>query len=291
MKRLLIRLSEETSVGISDLLLGLGAGAVSEEEVESGNLAIYAYFEEKAELEEVIATVRDFLYPLNGIQEAPRFETSYIHPEDWEGWKSYLKPVRASRRIVIKPPWEKLRRTEGETKVVEINPATAFGTGHHETTRICISYLDQLLEKSSGYSVFDVGCGSGVLGICSIFLGASISFCADIDPNAARETVLNSARNGISEKVKVWCGSLDCTLRKFDVVVSNTSKETLVSIKDSLRKRLASSGFLIISGIQASEKRLVSDIYISSGYDIVSEKIEGDWAGLLLRPTEEGAKK
>ena len=283
MKRLTIELPGEMAASVSDLLLGLEAGAVSEEQREGGELLIHAYFEEKTDIARIITTVKEFSTLFDENAEAVRFTTRYIDQADWEGWKSYLKPVRASRRIVIKPPWEKQYQAEQGTDVVEINPGNAFGTGHHETTRICVSYLDEIIGESPGCSVFDVGCGSGILAICSIRLGASVSFCADIDFKAARETLLNSARNTTSDKVKVWCGSLDCTRKKFDVVVSNTSRDTLISMKDSLRERLLPMGHLIVSGIQASEKQEIAGIYRNSGYDMVSEKVEGGWAGLLFR--------
>ena len=283
MKRLTIELPRNMAESVSDLLLGLEAGAVSEEQREDGEPLVHAYFKEKTDIEEIITAVKEFSTLFGENTEAVRFTTRYIDQEDWEGWKSYLKPVRASRRIVIRPPWEKQYQAEQGTRVVEINPGNAFGTGHHETTRICVSYLDEIIEKSPGCSVFDVGCGSGILAICSIKLGADISFCADIDFKATRETISNSARNKISEKVKVWCGSVDCTRRKFDVVVSNTSRDTLISMKDSLRDRLLPSGYLIVSGIQANEKKEVAGVYGDSGYDIVSGKVEGGWAGLLLK--------
>lgn len=284
MKRLTIELPRNMAASaVSDLLLGLDAGAVSEEQREDGEPLVHAYFKEKTDIEEIITAVKEFSAVFGENTEAVQFTTRYIDQEDWEGWKSYLKPVRASHRIVIRPPWEKQYQAEQGTQVVEINPGNAFGTGHHETTRICVSYLDEIIEKSPGCSVFDVGCGSGILAICSIKLGANISFCADIDFKATRETISNSARNKVSEKVKVWCGSVDCTRRKFDVVVSNTSRDTLISMKDSLRDRLFPLGYLIVSGIQANEKEEVAGIYGDSGYDIVSGKVEGGWAGLLLR--------
>ena len=283
MKRLTIELPRNMAAPVSDLLLGLEAGAVSEEQREDGEPLVHAYFKEKTDIEEIITAVKEFSTLFGENTEAVRFTTRYIDQEDWEGWKSYLKPVRASRRIVIRPPWERQYQADQGTRVVEINPGNAFGTGHHETTRICVSYLDEIIEKFPGCSVFDVGCGSGILAICSIKLGADISFCADIDFKATRETISNSARNKIPEKVKVWCGSVDCTRRKFDVVVSNTSRDTLISMKDSLRDRLLPLGYLIVSGIQANEKKEVAGIYGNSGYDIVSGKVEGGWAGLLLR--------
>ena len=283
MKRLTIELPGEMAALVSDLLLGLEAGAVSEEQRDHGEPLIHAYFKEETDIAGIITTVRKFFMLFGENADAVRFNTRYIDQADWESWKSYLKPVRASRRIVIKPPWEKQYKAERGTKVVEINPGTAFGTGHHETTRICVSYLDEIIEKSPECSVFDVGCGSGILGICSIKLGACISFCADIDFKAAKETISNSARNATSDKVKVWCGSADCTRKKFDVVVSNTSKDTLISMRENLKERLLPLGHLIVSGIQANEKREVAEIYGNSGYDIVSGKVEGGWAGLLLR--------
>ena len=283
MKRLTIELPGEMAALVSDLLLGLEAGAVSEERREHEEPLIHAYFKEETDIAGIITAVREFSALFGQNAEAARFTARHIDEADWEDWKSYLKPVRASRRIVIRPPWEKQYRAERGTRVVEINPGNAFGTGHHETTRICVSYLDEVIEKSPGCSVFDVGCGSGILGICSIKLGACISFCADIDFKAARETISNSARNATSDKVKVWCGSADCTRKKFDVVVSNTSKDTLISMKEGLKERLLPSGCLIVSGIQANEKRKVAEIYGNSGYDIVSGKVEGGWAGLLLK--------
>ncbi len=283
MKRLTIELPEEMAAAVSDLLLGLEAGAVSEEQREYGGLLIHAYFKEKTDIAGIITTVKEFSTLFDENAEAVRFTTRYIDQADWEGWKSYLKPVRASRRIVIKPPWEKQYQAEQGTKAVEINPGNAFGTGHHETTRICVSYLDEIIEKSPGCSVLDVGCGSGILAICSIKLGADISFCADIDFKATVETISNSERNRISDKIKVWCGSVDCTRKRFDVVVSNTSKDTLISMKNSLKKRLLPLGHLIVSGIQANEKQEVADIYRNSGYDMISGKVEGEWAGLLFR--------
>ncbi len=283
MKRLTIELPEEMATPVSDLLLGLEAGAVSEEQREREEPLIHAYFKEETDIAGIIAAVKEFSALFGENAEAAQFTTRYIDQADWEGWKSYLKPVRASRRIVIKPPWEKQYKAERGTRVVEINPGNAFGTGHHETTRICVSYLDEIIEKSPGCSVFDVGCGSGILGICSVKLGARISFCADTDFRAARETISNSARNAVSDRVKIWCGSADCTRKKFDVVVSNTSRDTLISMKEILKERLLPPGCLIVSGIQADEKDEVAGMYENSGYDIVSGKVEGGWAGLLLK--------
>ncbi|MCY4263126.1 MAG: 50S ribosomal protein L11 methyltransferase [Candidatus Dadabacteria bacterium] len=283
MKRLTIDLPQKMVAFVSDLLLGLRAGAVTEELENSTGTLIHAYFEKETDIRDIITTIKQFCILLDENPEALRFTSQYITKADWEGWKSYLKPVQASRRIVIRPPWEiQCQAVEG-TKTVEINPGNAFGTGHHETTKICVGYLDQIIEKFPGCSVLDVGCGSGILAICSIKLGAEISLCVDIDFKAAREAISNSVRNAVSDKIKVCCGSADCTQKKFDVVVSNTSKDILISVKNILRQRTLPHGNLILSGIQVDEKHKVAEAYRNSGYDIVSETIDGQWAGLLFK--------
>ena len=286
MKKLTVAAPREIAEGVGDLLLGLGAGAVSREEDRNAESVVYAYFDEGKDMAEVTATVRDFAEFLGAPDSSLRFGAGRVEPKDWENWKSLLGPVRVSRRVVVVPPWEKRGHGPGTT-VVEINPANAFGTGHHETTRICASYLDELLARGEGLSVFDLGCGSGILGICAAKLGADAVFCADTDFQAARETVSNSRRNAVEARIKVWCGSLDGTSGKFDVVVSNTSGETLVSVKDSLREKLLPGARLVISGILAAERARLADAYRSAGYDIVSWKIDGMWAGALIKPREE----
>ena len=286
MKKLTVAAPREIAEGVCDLLLGLGAGAVSREEERDAESVVHAYFDERKDMAGVAAAVGDFAEFLGVPDASLRFGEGHVEPKDWENWKSLLGPVRVSRRVVVVPPWE--RRGYGHaTTVVEINPANAFGTGHHETTRICASYLDELLARREGLSVFDLGCGSGVLGICSAKLGAGPVFCADTDFHAARETAANSRRNSVDSRIRIWCGSLDGTSGKFDVVVSNTSRETLLSARDLLRERLLPGGRLVISGILAAEREELADAYRSAGYDIVSWKIDGQWAGALLRRGEE----
>ena len=268
--------------GLCDLLLGLGAGAVSREERRDQWPLVHAYFDEGGDMAAVAAAVESFAGFFGVPRSSLGFATRRVEPKDWENWKSHLGPVRVSRRVTVVPPWEKRGCGPGTT-VVEINPANAFGTGHHETTRICASYLDELLARRGNLSVFDLGCGSGVLGICAAKLGAGAVFCADTDFAAARETAANSRRNAVEEKIGIWCGSLDGTAERFDVVVSNTSRETLVSMKDSLRERLLPGGRLVVSGVLAAERDGLGDAYESSGYDIVSWKTDGEWAGALLK--------
>lgn len=270
--------------GLCDLLLGLGAGAVSREERRDQGPLVHAYFDEGGDMAAVAAAVENFAGFFGVPRSSLGFATRRVEPKDWENWKSHLRPVRVSRRVTVVPPWEK-RGCDPGTTVVEINPANAFGTGHHETTRICASYLDELLAWRGNLSVFDLGCGSGVLGICAAKLGAGAVFCADTDFAAARETAANARRNSVEEKIGIWCGSLDGTAERFDVVVSNTSRETLVSMKDSLRERLLPGGRLVVSGVLAAERDGLGDAYESSGYDIVSWKTDGEWAGALLKPS------
>lgn len=290
MKSLDAELPSAIAAHVSDLLLGLGAGAVSEEKKRDGRVLLRAYFHEETDIGEVTAAAVEFSAFLEAPGPPPIFTSSRVKSEDWENWKSFLGPVRASRRVTVKPPWKKCESAPGGV-AVEINPARAFGTGHHETTRICLEYLDDILERFKGCSVLDLGCGSGVLAISAVRLGAGVAFCADTDFTAAVETFSNSARNSVNDRTKIWCGSIQSARGKFDVIVCNTSKSTLVSLRDSIMDRLSRRGFLIVSGVLESEIGELADIYESSGYDVVDRRTEGEWAGALLRPKSKDGKR
>ena len=123
-------------------------------------------------------------------------KVEHIDRSSWEIWKSVLKTVRAGEKVVISPPWERYKCTGDEVSII-INPSMAFGTGHHETTKVCISYIEKMIGKHRTGSLLDVGCGSAVLSIAAVKLGVDQAVAFDIDPIAVRESNENIARNGV----------------------------------------------------------------------------------------------
>ncbi|MGH7885984.1 MAG: 50S ribosomal protein L11 methyltransferase, partial [Thermodesulfobacteriota bacterium] len=183
--------------------MGLGSQGVSEYIINHNTIELNSYFEADTVIEEVVENTEIFIKIVNietkNISPA-KFSWEYIDKSSWDIWKSYLKMVKVSKRVVIKPPWESYKAVNDE-HVIEINPSLAFGTGHHETTTICIKYLDEITRTYKINTVLDIGSGSGILGICSVKLGVKYAVCIDNDFIAVKETVLNSRRNGVEANI------------------------------------------------------------------------------------------
>jgi ribosomal protein L11 methyltransferase len=283
-RKLSLRVSEEAKSLISDFLLGLDAMGVAEDIIEGEGFEVSAYFLKEIDLNPVIVSLRNYLFFLE--QNLPEFSSGSIKVEEidrssWEVWRNELKTVRASRRVVIRPPWEEYLQKDGEI-VIEINPSMAFGTGHHETTRLCIQALEEILENNNVKNVLDVGCGSGILAISAIKLGVDKAVGLDIDPVAVREAKNNLVRNTVSEKVKLLCGYIDSVREKFDLVLANITVEAILLMKKGLKSRLEHSGLLLASGIPTPRRdELVSGLE-KEGFILKRELKEGEWVAVVL---------
>jgi len=187
-------------------------------------------------------------------------------------WREFFKPARVSPRIWIHPPWEDAPGNDGVR--VEIEPGMAFGTGTHETTRLCLAALDDYVRP--GMSVLDVGCGSGVLAIAAAKLGASRVVAIDNDPDAVTIAVENATRN----RVDVHTSAADVAdpgLGSFDVVVANILPHVLIDLSDALLGRLATRGALVLSGIIREKADDVATHFASAGLRVAAIDTQGDW--------------
>ena len=139
-----------------------------------------------------------------------RLETDFssIREEDWaNNWKQYFKPLKIGNKLLIKPSWEDYKADGDERIILEIDPASSFGTGQHHTTRLCLELLENSIEK--GDELLDMGCGSGILSIGAMLLGAENAVAVDIEENAVASAIENAAKNNIPEdKYKAYCGNV-----------------------------------------------------------------------------------
>ena len=201
-----------------------------------------------------------------------------VKEEDWaDSWKQYYKPIKTGKRLVIVPVWETYDAQPGET-IVLMDPGMAFGTGTHETTRLCAGFVEK--HTTDGCKVLDVGCGSGILAIAAAKLGAGSCFACDIDPVAVRvakeNTELNSTPNvecAVSDLLK----QTPKTEGGYNVVVANIVADVVMRLAPDVGEFLAEDGVFIVSGIIEERAEEVLTALDKAGYKVDEERYENGW--------------
>ena len=223
---------------------------------------------------------------------------SNTEDKDWiNNWKQFFKPFKIYDNIVIKPTWEELEAVNEDDIVVEIDPGIAFGTGSHETTKLCIGQLKKYLQE--GDTVFDVGSGSGILSIISVFLGAGFVHGMDIDEIAVRASIENQEVNKIGEdRLKFTCGNLLDDVNgkayiekaieinggnKYDIVVANILADVIIPLSAVVRPLIKEGGLFITSGIIDMKEEQVKTALIENGFTIVDIVHMNDWVSIIAK--------
>ncbi len=203
-----------------------------------------------------------------------------VAEEDWaESWKEHFHVERFGRRIVVVPSWRSYEAKPDDV-MLTLDPGMAFGTGQHETTRMCLEALEGAVVPGS--RVLDVGCGSGILAIAAAKLGATIVCAVDVDPNCIRVTRHNAGDNGVGDIVCAEAGSLGGDWpfpaeAPFDVVVANIIARVIIDLAEPLIASLAPDGRLIVSGVIGEREREVCVAIAAAGADVTSVRAMGDW--------------
>ena len=201
-----------------------------------------------------------------------------LHEKDWETkWQQGIKPIKVGTNLWVCPSW--CTPVEQDAVNLIIDPGLAFGTGSHETTKLCLDYLSK--ENLKGKQVMDFGCGSGILGIAACKLGAQSVVGVDIDQHAVNTTRHNIQVNGVQQNMSVYTNSEFNQLRprKFDLVVANILANTLIELKDFLSALLRQGGTLLMSGILVKQVGMVKQIY---DLDLEFEELQNkDWVLLV----------
>jgi len=270
---------------VSDFLSGIGAISVAEDFIDDTSVEICAYFPENSDLSEIRYRINNYINFLRDEYEIILFgeiETESIDETSWQAWRDILKTVRVTDKILIKPPWEEYLPKENE-HVIEINPSMAFGTGHHESTRLCIKAAQDLFRVKTINSALDVGCGSGILSISALLLGAKIVTAIDIDLVSVEETHKNLKRNNMLKMIDVRCGTIDSADGKYDLILANVYVEPLLGMRHEIKKRLKKDGRAVLSGFQEVRKIEIVSGFQSAGFEIDNEFIENDWVAFVVK--------
>ena len=204
-----------------------------------------------------------------------------VDGDDWiDVWKKHFRPIHLGR-IVVVPEWIEYAKADGE-EVVLLDSNMAFGTGEHETTSSCVELMQEYITPDS--VCIDVGCGSGILGISAIKLGAAKAYLTDIDPIAVESSLHNAKLNGVADKTVVAHSNLlENTEVQGDVMMANITGEVLKMLAPSIPKNLKKDGVLILSGIIESRLNMVKTAYEEVGMQVILEKKKGEWFALVLK--------
>jgi ribosomal protein L11 methyltransferase len=221
---------------------------------------------------------------------------SEIPDEDWSRtWKEHFKPLRIGRRFIVSPTWEPAPR-DPERLIIRIDPGRAFGTGHHETTRLCLEWLEScdlksLLLKEEGKrepastetSFLDVGTGSGILAIAAALLGFRKVVGIDNDPEAIEVAEENVMLNGLPEKIRLLCATPEGADGSFDVVISNIESKPLIRMSETIVSKVRDKGLLALSGILVEQADEVRAEYEKRGLTLTGTKTAGEWVLLAFQ--------
>ena len=264
-------------------------------EEKSGETCIKLYLPDDAKGYETLNAVKTVIAALkdsDAQNQLGRLVVSlgHVKEEDWcNNWKQYFKPLLVGENILICPDWEDVPCCENKT-VFKINPGMSFGTGSHETTQLCIEEMEKHIEP--GHVVLDLGCGSGILSIIAMLLGAKEATAIDIDSNAVKIALENAEKNGISiSDYHTIAGNILndenlCTViskKKYDVIFANIVADVIIALKPIVYDFMDDETILITSGIINSRLDDVLNEYINSPFEIIKIREKGEWASISLK--------
>jgi ribosomal protein L11 methyltransferase len=250
-----------------------------------GKVAVVkAYFSEEDNIDEILKYINEKMDELKEIgidTGVAKVESEKMFEEDWaNNWKKYYKPTKVGEKIIVKPIWEEYN-PQGEELVIELDPGMAFGTGTHETTRMCIQSLEKYVKEDS--TVFDVGCGSGILAIAAAKLGSKMAVGVDLDPVAVESAKENVGYNNL-ENIQILYGNLvEVIDGKADIVVANIIAEVICILTEDVKRVLSNNGYFITSGIIHDRVDMVTKKLEETGFEVVEINKDGEWNCIVAK--------
>lgn len=260
----------------------------SQENEPTGGMIVSGYLPVDEDLEEKRRKLEEAFWHLSQITPLPPAQYRPIYDEDWmAAWKVHYQPIKIGKNLLIMPAW--LEAEEGEARwVIRINPAMAFGTGTHPTTQLCLRLMERHLVP--GRAVIDVGCGSGILTIAALKMGATHVLAVDVDGQAVASTLENASLNNITQGVletgkssveEILTGRF--TLQEAPLVLVNILAPIIIRLfGQGLADLVSDGGRLLLSGILEEQEPEVCQTAEGAGFRLIDRLTDGDWVALAM---------
>lgn len=239
---------------------------------------VHVYISPEENPMEAVAFLRDRYTAENIWSE---IDTMGCKEEDWiNNWKKYFKPIKVGEKLLIRPTWEDEYDAEGRA-VLHLEPGLAFGTGTHETTRLCMELLEKYLEDND--TVLDMGCGSGILSVAALLLGAESAVGVDIDPLAVKTAIENAEINSVGDKFEGICGNLtEKVTGKYNVVLANIVADIVILLSQDAPNFMYDDTIYIMSGIIDTREDDVLAA-ITDTFEIIERREEKGWVAMAAK--------
>jgi len=275
----------EIKLNLSQTLLEEISGYLFAQGCEGINIkedGIFGYFNRHRWSEEIklgiVHYIQDIV-PSFGLRD---MKIVNVSEQDWnKSWKEFFKPILVSSRVVVKPPWEEYRERGGEI-ILTINPQMAFGTGHHESTKLVIRALEKWLKPHM--SVLDVGTGSGILAVLADKLGADSVVAIDNDPVALKNAYENAQLNDTSTNVRFYLAQAEVIHQsEYDLVLANINRNVLIKYAEIFSGVLKNEGKCILSGLLRQDEKIITEVYQKAGFSLLEKNNLKDWLSIVFQ--------
>ena len=254
----------------------------------NGPITVRAYLEVNEQLEETRQKLEEALFYLGMIRPLPAPVYKEIADQNWmEAWKQYYKPILIGQRLLILPAW--LEPSEPDRTVIKIEPGMAFGSGTHPTTQLCLELIENAFDTHQTPHVIDIGCGSGILSIAALKLGADKVLGVDIDDESIVKSRENAGINGVGEEFILGLGSVQeivngkFEFKKAPLVVANILASVIIRLFDAgMADLMDENGSIILSGILQEQEQSVIEAAQAKGLRMNERRQMGDWVALAM---------
>lgn len=245
---------------------------------DRANALIHIYVSGEDNPIEAIAFLRERFTAENVKNE---IDTKACKQEDWiNNWKKYFKPIEIGEKLLVRPTWEDEYDAKGRA-VLHLEPGLAFGTGTHETTRLCMELLEKYLKKDD--TVLDMGCGSGILSVATLLLGAKKAVGVDIDELAVKTAIENAKTNSVDDRFIGICGNLTEKVEgKFNVLLANIVADIVILLSKDAPKFMYEDTYYIISGIIDTRESDVLNA-VAEKFEVIEKRQENGWVAMVLK--------